>query len=57
MDELSKEEKLRLTALDRAIEAGSGNDYNPDGKPIINIDKIIEVAKKFEEYLKGTTNG
>lgn len=54
MIDLDKKEKLRLTALDRAISSGAGKSYNDDGMSIINPDKILEAASKFEKYLKGT---
>ena len=49
MDDLDKETKLRLTALDRAIYTKRGTEVNPD--------IILEAAKKFEAYLKGDNNG
>lgn len=52
MDDLTKEQKIKLIALDRAIQAHSGADYNEDGSPIVKCEKIIEAAKKFETYLK-----
>ena len=48
MDDLDKETKLRLTALDRAIYTKRGIVTDPD--------TILEAAKKFEEYLKGKNN-
>lgn len=49
------QEVVRLTALDRAIQSNSGEDYDNEGRSITNPDKILEAAKKFEAYLKGTT--
>lgn len=43
----------KLTALDQAIKANTGSDYDDGERHIINADKIIEAAKKFETYLKG----
>lgn len=57
MHDLNRDEKLRLTALDRAITSGLGNSYNDLGISIVDAEKIITAAKKFEEYLKGDTNG
>ena len=57
MDNLDKEAMLRLTALDRAISSGVGNEIDVNTAfTKVNEDKIIEVAKKFEAYLKGTDN-
>lgn len=54
MESLSKAEGLRLTALDRAINSGVGNEVNKNTAfNTVNADKIIEAAKKFEAYLKG----
>jgi hypothetical protein len=52
-DDLTKSEKLRLTALDRAIQSGAGTTYNDMALATVNPDKLIEAAKKFEIYLKG----
>lgn len=52
-DDLTKGEKLRLTALDRAITSSSGSGYNDANLHTVNVDKILEAAKKFENYLKG----
>jgi len=57
MHDLDKHEMLRLTALDIAITSGSGNSYNDLGMSIVDAEQIITAAKKFEEYLKGETNG
>lgn len=51
MDQTPKQE-----ALDQAIKANSGHSYNNEGRHIIDADKIIAAAKKFEAYLKETTN-
>ena len=57
-NDLDKEEiGLRLTALDRAISSGVGNEIDVNTAfTKVNEDKIIEAAKKFEVYLKGTNN-
>lgn len=57
MEPLSKDENIRLTALDRAIQSGSGLFYNDNSFTETSADKIIEAAKKFETYLKGDNNG
>ena len=58
MDDLDKNERFRLTALDRAISSGVGNEIDINTAfNTVNSDKIIEAAKKFEAYLKGNTNG
>lgn len=43
-------------ALELAIKANSGSFYDDEGRHITNPDKIVEAAKKFEAYLKETTN-
>lgn len=57
MDDLTKEQKIKLTALDRAISAGCGTAYNDSSFAITDADRIIEAAKKFEAYLKDNQNG
>ena len=57
MDDLDKDTKLRLTALDRAIDANTGNIYSDNNLVIVSPDIILEAAKKFEAYLKGDNNG
>lgn len=43
-------------ALHYAIEAKSGNSYDDEGRAIVDPNKVVEAAKKFEAYLKETTN-
>lgn len=43
-------------ALDQAIRANAGNSYDDEGRMIIDPAKIIEAAKKFETYLKESSN-
>lgn len=58
MEPLNKDEGVRLTALDRAIQSGAGNEIDVDTAfTKVNPDKIIEAAKKFEAYLTGGNNG
>ena len=52
-EDLDNDTKMRLTALDRTISSGAGKDYNDTGFDIINPDKVLEAAKKFEEFMKG----
>lgn len=52
MDRNTKHEALEL-----AIKANTGTAYDEDGNMITSPDKIVEAAKKFETYLKETTNG
>lgn len=47
---------LRQEAIFQAIKANTGNTYDDEGRLIVNADKIVEAAKKFETYLKGSTN-
>lgn len=56
MEDLDKDTKLRLTALDRAIESGCGQGYDETGKVKVNAYDVVIAAKKFEAYLKGTGN-
>ena len=54
---LDKEQLLKLTALDRAINSGIGNEIDVNTTfTAVNLDKILEAAKKFEAYLKGEKN-
>ena len=54
----TKDEVMRLTALDRAIQSGVGNTINSDTAfNEVSADRILEAAKKFEAYLTGGNNG
>lgn len=53
---LDKNEKMRLTALDRAIQSAARTEYSETGLATVNSDKVLEAAKKFEAYLKGEAN-
>lgn len=54
----TKDEVMRLTALDRALASGVGNEIDKDTAfSSVNADKILEAAKKFEAYLTGGNNG
>lgn len=48
--------EIKERALAYAIETNAGASYNDDGKLVIDADKIIEAATKFEAYMKGTNN-
>lgn len=47
---------IKNEALNLAIKANTGHAYDEEGRSITDPDKIIKAAKKFEAYLKGTTN-
>lgn len=46
----------KFTALEFAIKAACGTEQNEAGFVITNPEKLIEAAKKIEEYLKGIEN-
>lgn len=46
------DKEIKLMALDQAIRSQAGHSYNDEGKFIIDPNKILEAAKKFETYLK-----
>lgn len=52
MDDLTKNQKIKLTALDRAISSGCGTAYDENNQLITDKNKILETAKVFEQYLK-----
>ncbi len=55
---MDNEQTLKLTALDRAIASSVGNVIDKDTAfTTIDAERIIETAKKFEEYLKDTKDG
>ncbi len=43
-------QETKYYCLEFAIKSGAGTSYNEAGSPIIDVDKIIEAAKKFEAY-------
>lgn len=47
--------EIKVRALELAIKANAGASYDENGRGIIDADKIIAAATKFETYLKGTT--
>lgn len=47
---------IKQISLDQAIKSNAGSSYDDEGRHIINTDKIVEAAKKFEAYLNGDKN-
>lgn len=45
-------ENIKHIALDQAIRSNSGNSYDDDERHIVDADRVIAAAKKFEAYLK-----
>lgn len=45
------ENNVKWLALDYAVKSGAGNDFTENGERFINADRILEAAKKFENYL------
>lgn len=47
---------IKCAALNYAIKAACGTEFNDMGGVTTNPTKLIEAAKKIEAYLKGTEN-
>lgn len=46
------ERSIRSAAIDMAIRANCGQDYNEEGRAINSDDKIVNAASKFENFIK-----
>lgn len=45
--------ELKILSLDQAIRSNSGQSYDDEGRSIVDVERIVKAAKKFETYLKG----
>lgn len=50
------DEDRRAFCIEQAIKSNCGLDYSHDGSMITDFEKILQAAKAFEAYLKGTNN-
>lgn len=53
----NREHAIRSVAMEMAIRSSSGSTYDEEGRSIIDPDKVVNAAKKFEAYIKGELNG
>lgn len=44
--------QLRFNCIRAAMEAGLQSEYDKEGKLIGSVDRLLDAAKKIEEYLK-----
>lgn len=52
----SEEYQTRFDALEFAIKSGVGHTHDDNNMSIVEANRIVDAAKKFETYLKGTNN-
>ena len=51
----TRDQAVRTVALEMAIKANCGLFYNADNMQLVCDTQIVDAAKKFEVFIKGTT--